>query len=152
LEARDKTAAPNLTLLQVSKQVHNEALTAGWSGLKRCFIDHQILTAVADSKIGLALRFNVLNKMQLTFTTRAWFRFFGIDLDPVIRQDTSASLAHYVRNLSDLATLELRFRDPENGIGGVNSHVIFDISSLVARFFDFLISLTTLDHHQSANL
>jgi hypothetical protein len=118
LEARDKIAAPNLTLLYVSRQVHNEALTVGWSGPKRCFIDNLVFTAVADSKVGIAHNFKVLNKIQLDFTAKSWLKFFGLEIDPIFHEDESASFGRYLAGLGDQATLEIRFRDPDDGIGG----------------------------------
>ena len=119
LEYREPTAAPNLTLLYVSKQVQAEALQAGWEGLKRCFIDHHIFTATVDSKIGVAQRFNILGRIQLGFTTKSWFEFFGIEVSPhSFLQNMAASLGHYLAGLKDGCQLELRFRDPQDGCSG----------------------------------
>jgi hypothetical protein len=56
-EARKPVATPNLDLLYVSKKVKDEALRIGWEDPLRCFIDHQIFIAVADSKVGVVTRF-----------------------------------------------------------------------------------------------
>jgi len=120
-EARDPVASPNLSLLYVSKQVHAEALRAGWEGLKRCFIDHQIFTAVADSKVGVSQQFNVLGCIQLSFTMKSWLKFFGIevhDTDTTVTRDVSTSLGRYLGALDEKCNLELRFRDPRDGYHG----------------------------------
>ena len=117
-ENRKPVPPPNLVLLYVSKQIQAEALQAGWEGLKRCFVDHQIFTSVADSKIGVAQRFNILGRIQLNFTMKSWFKFFGLEVEPVLFRTESASLGRYLAALEDTCRLELRFRDPEDGYWG----------------------------------
>jgi hypothetical protein len=48
--------------------------------MRRCFIDHQIFQAIADSKISAAAQFNFLDRIQLSFTTKSWFEFFGVEV------------------------------------------------------------------------
>jgi hypothetical protein len=110
--------APELALLYVSKQVKDETLKAGWEGLKRCFIDHEVFAAVADSKIGVATRFNILGRIQLSFTMKSWFKFFGLEVDPIFFQDPSNSIGRYLGSLEKTCRLELRFRDPDDGYLG----------------------------------
>jgi hypothetical protein len=118
LEYREPVPPPNLNLLYVSKQVKEEALRIGWEYSKRCFINPYIFTTVADSKIGVAKRFDVLGRIQLSFTVRSWFKFFGVEAVPVFNQDLSASLGYYLGELKDTCKLEIRFRDPEDGYNG----------------------------------
>lgn len=75
VEARTPVCPPNTALLLVSKQIHQEAMQAGWEGVKCCFLDHQIFTAVSDSKIGTALNFNILGRIELSFANKGWFKF-----------------------------------------------------------------------------
>ena len=117
-EAHEKVLPPELALLCVSKQVKDEVLKAGWEGPKRCFYDHQIFTAVADSKVGAAANFNFLGRIQLSFTNKAWFKFFGIEVESVLHQTESESLAPYLARLNSLAHLEIRFRAPDDGYPG----------------------------------
>lgn len=110
--------APSLALLCVSKQIKQECLRAGWEGLKRCFVNCEIFAAVADSKLGVALQFNVLGRIQLNFTMKSWFSFFGLEVNPTFIQNPSKSLGNYLRDLTETCRLELRFRDPEDGYLG----------------------------------
>lgn len=116
-ETREPTAAPYLSLLYVNKQIKNEILRLGWEGCKRCFIDHEVFTAAVDSKVGVARQFEILGRVQLSFTARAWFKFFGvaINADTGLAQDTSGSLGRYLVKLKDECNLELQFRDPHDG-------------------------------------
>jgi hypothetical protein len=118
LEHREPVSPPNLNLLYVSKQVKEEALRIGWKYSKRCFIIPHMFTSVADSEIGVAKRFDVLGRIQLSFTVRSWFEFFGVEAVPVFNQDLSASLGYYLGELKDTCKLEIRFRDPEDGYNG----------------------------------
>lgn len=70
-EVRDNVPAPNLALLYFNKKLTEEVLHIRWEGSLRCFIDHQIFTAVADSKVGVATRFDILGRIRLSFTTRS---------------------------------------------------------------------------------
>jgi hypothetical protein len=117
-EDRVTTPPPNLNLLFVSKAVNAEALRAGWEGVKRCFIDHKIFAAVADSKVGVAQRFNCLGRIQLSFDNAGWFDFFGVKVGLILEQTQSESLGHYLSRLNHRASLEIRFRDPSDGAIG----------------------------------
>lgn len=118
LEHREVISAPDLALLYVSKQVQTEALKAGWEGVKRCFLASSMFTIVADSNIGVAQRFNILGRIELSFTMKDWFKFFGLTVDPTLLQNASASLGAYLSALEDTCKLALRFRDPDDGILG----------------------------------
>jgi hypothetical protein len=118
LEYREPVPPPSLNLLYVSKQVKEEALCIGWEYSKRCFISPYMFTSVADSKIGVAKRLDVLGRIQLSFTVRSWFKFFGVEAVPVFNQNLSASLGYYLGELKDTCNLEIRFRDPEDGYNG----------------------------------
>lgn len=118
LEYHEKVPPPPLALLRVSKQVKDEVLKAGWEGPKRCFIDQQDFTAVADSMVGAAAHFNFLGRIQLSFANKAWFKFFGVKVEPRLRQTEAESLAPYLVRLDSLAYFEIRFRHPNDGYLG----------------------------------
>lgn len=121
MDARTPVSPPNTALLLVSKQIHQEAMQAGWEGVKRCFMDHQIFTAVSDSKIGAALNFNILGLIELSFANKGWFKFLGVYGDttaPYLHYDEARSQAHYLSKLSKSTQLYLRFRDPSDGLTG----------------------------------
>ncbi|KAJ4377756.1 hypothetical protein N0V83_000586 [Neocucurbitaria cava] len=111
-------AKPVLTLLYVSKQVKEEALRAGWEGLKRCFVQPYAFVAVADSRVGVAIRYNILGRIQLSFSSKDWFIFFGIYVCHVIYRTESQCRGHYLASLDRRTNLEIRFRDPEDGYDG----------------------------------
>ncbi|KAF2110603.1 hypothetical protein BDV96DRAFT_603691 [Lophiotrema nucula] len=115
---RSNISAPCTALQLVSKDVQEGVLKAGWEGLRKCFLCHQIFTAVADSKTGLAVRFNFLGKIRLDFTNDSWFRFLGIEIHPIFQQDATQSLARYLSSLSELTDLEIFFRSPGDGYRG----------------------------------
>lgn len=63
----------------------------------------------------MVLQFDVLGHIRLDFTASDWFNFFGIEVDPLLYHNQSASLAPYLAGLKGSCTLELRFRDPCDG-------------------------------------
>jgi hypothetical protein len=114
LEHQKRISPPSLVLLYVSKQVQAEALTVGWEGVKRCFLQPSLFTIVADSNIGVA----TLGRIQFSFPMKAWFKFFGLAVDPSLSHDTAASQGHYLAALDEKCRLELRFRDLDDGFRG----------------------------------
>lgn len=93
-------------------------MQAGWEGLKRCFAKPYTFVVVANSKVGVAIRYNILGRIQLSFSSKDWFKFFGIDVEPVIHRTESHCCGHYLAVLDSLTNLEIRFRDPEDGYHG----------------------------------
>lgn len=115
-ELRDDIPAPDISLFFVSKQVGAEALKLAGESPTRCFIDHRMFAAVASSKIGVAIQHNILGRVELSFTCRAWFQFFGINqVSPTLSQNETASLGPYLERLPPTCRLTIRFRNPEDG-------------------------------------
>ncbi|KAL1646497.1 hypothetical protein SLS61_007859 [Didymella pomorum] len=79
MEAQRPVIPPDTALLFVRKQIHQEALQAGWEGVKRCFINHPMFTTVSDSQVGVALRLNILGRIELGFVSKGWIKFLVID-------------------------------------------------------------------------
>ncbi|KAF2998482.1 hypothetical protein E8E13_002942 [Curvularia kusanoi] len=109
-----KAAAPNKQILCCSKQLCEEALQATWEGVTKCFIDPEIFRAVSDLRVGAMNRFNVLGRIELSFTNADWFYFFGIDAY-TLQQDDTASLHRYLTRPNAKTKLTVRFRDPLDG-------------------------------------
>lgn len=116
-EVYPKISLPNTNLLLVNKWIHQEALEAGWNGTVKCFTDSKNFTAVVDSEVGAAKHFNVLGRIDLSFTMREWLRFFGIKTDPnlSLRQKKHESFGPHLARLASTARLSIRFRDPDDG-------------------------------------
>lgn len=116
-EVHPKISLPNTNLLLVNKWIHQEALEAGWNGTVKCFTDSENFIAVVDSKVGAAKHFNVLGRIELSFTTGEWLRFSGIktDLGLSLRQTKDESFGPYLAQLAKTARLSIRFRDPDDG-------------------------------------
>ena len=119
-EACEPIHAPNLAILRVCKQVSAEALKIGWESPLKCFNDDQMFVLIAEAKLGPLQKFNCLNKIQLNFTLKGWFRFFGVKVDPTISLDESNSKAAFLTKakLPKLHHFEMRFRSPEDGFKG----------------------------------
>jgi hypothetical protein len=127
-----ESAPPNIDILCVSKQLCDEGLQAAWEGTKRCFVDPMIFTTVLDSRIGVMAKYNVLGRIELSFTNRGWFDFLGVSNErifgnvkpasvrakPTFFRNESASLGHYLAHLDPKTKLTIRFRDPYDGTWG----------------------------------
>lgn len=114
-EIHDTIPTPEIALLLVSKQVNTEALQAGWEGTKRCFLDYWTFIAVASSRIGITTRLDCLGRIELDFTPKPWFKFFGVRIEPTIHITGSESLAHHLSSLPSTTDFRIRFRDPQDG-------------------------------------
>jgi len=135
VEVGSSAPAPELAILLANKQVHDEALQAGWENSRKCFFDTEIFSTVVVAQAGPKSHYNYLNKLQLNFTHKAYFNFFGLKVDfgeeawswlggaydstmsqsprpPLAEYLTSRSLSHTLRDL------QLRFRSPEDGTDG----------------------------------
>ncbi|KAF1850154.1 uncharacterized protein K460DRAFT_350253 [Cucurbitaria berberidis CBS 394.84] len=141
VEVYQETPPPNLSLLYINKKVKDEALKAGWEGLKRCFVDYPAFSSVAESKIGVATRFNILGHIELSFTSKAWFEFFGIEVKPIIHLTESISLGHHLTRLNERTHLEIRFRDPEDGYIGDPWGETFERTTCQTIMVDHILTL-----------
>ncbi|KAF2830611.1 hypothetical protein CC86DRAFT_164001 [Ophiobolus disseminans] len=138
-EAYKPVHTPNLAVLRVRKQVCEEALKIGWESALKCFNDDQLFVLVAEAKLGPLLKFNCLNKIQLNFTLKGWFRFFGVEVNPtisILETDSNAALLTKAKS-PKLRRLEMRFRSPEDGYIGnhwlrFNAHDHFDCCQIDA--------------------
>lgn len=120
LESRDKVPPPNKTILCVSKQCRGEGLRAGWEGVRRCFINPFNFKFIATE-----LRFcvapppyNALGRFELSFSTKEWFAYFGVEAKPHLDRDESAYFGPALSYLSSSTELNIRFRDPSDGWHG----------------------------------
>ncbi|KAF2642601.1 hypothetical protein P280DRAFT_269137 [Massarina eburnea CBS 473.64] len=115
---RGNIARPSLALLQTSKQVCLEVLEVGWEATTKYFMDLQVFANVADSRIGPAVQYNCLRKIQLDFTHAGWLKFFGARINSGIpvsfAMNESESKGHYlgISKLPKLSRLEMRFYRP----------------------------------------
>ncbi|KAI8931803.1 hypothetical protein NX059_011440 [Plenodomus lindquistii] len=117
-EHRAPVSAPNMSLLYVNKQVSQEVLQTAWEAPKKCFLDHWLFIPVLESRIGAAARFNRLNRIELAFTLRSWFKFFGVHVQPTIYITESENMGYYLHRLARNTRLHIRFRDPADGYAG----------------------------------
>lgn len=110
----------NLVLLQTCWQIYEEALLVVWDSSLKCFNHEQMFLTVADSAVDPMSQFNCLGKIQLNFTLKSWYCFFGFKADPRISIDESASSGIYISEtgLPNLRHLEMRFRSPQDGSDG----------------------------------
>ncbi|KAF2642595.1 hypothetical protein P280DRAFT_448119 [Massarina eburnea CBS 473.64] len=118
--SRDIVQRPNTNLLLTCRTVYNEAVKIGWEATKKYFLDPQLFSIVADSRVGPAARFNCLGKISLDFTNAAWFHFFGVEVDAntnALSFNSEQSMSKYLTKdkLPNLVALDLRFRNPEDG-------------------------------------
>ncbi|CBX96265.1 predicted protein [Plenodomus lingam JN3] len=114
-EAGKNVPEPPLALLCVSKQVNAEALQAAWEATSKCFLEYWIFIAVASSRVGVAIRYNVLGRIELGFTPKSWFNFLGVGIEPTMHTKPQESLVHHLAILPSRTDLCIRFRDPNDG-------------------------------------
>lgn len=103
------SCAPNIALLQVCKQVHQEALQAAWENSLKCFFTPSQLESVVNAPI--KPKYNWLNKIVLVFPTPKYFELFGCD-PKTLRFDPNRSLGSIISSNSSLNSLKLVFRSP----------------------------------------
>jgi hypothetical protein len=119
-EDRAPIHPPNLALLQVCEHIHNDAMKTEWESALKCF-NHPNPFYDIVAKVGPLRKFNGLAKVQLNFTLRAWFHFFGIlvdvdgDLPISLHESVSRGVLLTKDRLPKLDYLEMRFRDPQDG-------------------------------------
>jgi hypothetical protein len=117
-ESRDEIPQPETTILRVSKQRRDEGLRASWEGLRRCFVNSCNFDFIAMTVVrglNVALPFNLLGRIELSFTTREWFAYFGVKFEPHLHREESAIFSDNLGSLSSLTELNIRFRDPSDG-------------------------------------
>jgi hypothetical protein len=104
---------PNLAVLQVSKQVKDEALQAGWQDTRKCFFDPYHFTSILGiRKIPYS---NWLRKVILHFTMEGWFQFFGVQQWPDLHINTTHSRVYLLATLPDVVNLQIWFRSLDDG-------------------------------------
>jgi len=106
---------PNLALLRVSHQVHDEVLDLAWSVMRKRFFDPKVFTTAVDARLGSAMRYSHLTTIELSFTNKGYFTFFGVTVRPQLQVQTQSSLGQYLQNLPAVKDLQLRFRFLEEG-------------------------------------
>lgn len=118
IESRDIIPSPDTTILRVSKQCRDEGLRAGWEGVRRCFIDpYNFKWVAAGWNLGIAPRFNLLGRIELSFTNSDWFVYFGVVFKPHLHLNVPTAFGHPLTRLSSSTELNIRFRDPSDGWG-----------------------------------
>ncbi|KAF1925095.1 uncharacterized protein M421DRAFT_400502 [Didymella exigua CBS 183.55] len=116
-EVHARVYLPNTNLLLASKWLKQEALEAGWNGPVKCFVDNQNFVLAMCSRVGAAQQFNVLGRIELSFTMGGWLRFLGIDtpFDLPLHQVITEARGPYLAQLANTTRLSIRFRDPDDG-------------------------------------
>jgi hypothetical protein len=121
-EDRAPVWPPNLALLRVCQQIHNEGLKTEWESALKCFNELHNFSLVVANNVGPLRQFNCLAKLQLNLSLRDWFRLFGVDVEgdlPVVLDESASKGVLLTKDrLPKLAYLEMRFRDPQYGRKG----------------------------------
>ncbi|KAF2830612.1 hypothetical protein CC86DRAFT_434411 [Ophiobolus disseminans] len=107
--AHRSTWAPNLALLRVLWQVHDEVLSIGWSVMRKRFFDPLVFTTAVDARLGSAMRYNYLKIIELSFANKQYSKFFGVEIDPQFQLSAQSSLGQYLQDLPGVKDLQLRF-------------------------------------------
>lgn len=113
MQAKKKFSSPNYALFRVNKQVHGEALIAGWQGSRKHFVTPGYLIDVLGAT-QVPVISNWLSKIQLNFSTEDYFRFIGLSVNPDLHLNSFSSMGLHLSNIATLEDLELHFRSPYN--------------------------------------
>jgi hypothetical protein len=120
-EARPFIFEPNLALLRTSSWIRDEMLHVGWVLMRARFFDPETFHAAIDARAGTAMSYNPLRKIELNFTNRAWFDFFGVEMLPYYRAhriNATRSLGRRLQAHPYLKDLQLHFRPLDDGWKG----------------------------------
>jgi hypothetical protein len=128
-EARTPVHRPNIALLQVSKQVSQEASHYAWMQTRKCFLGWKLLIACLDAQPGPATKFiycpqspdiyGHLSKVELNLNNNQFFEFFGVGGGTgSIRFYSARSYGHILQTIPGLRELYLHFRSPDDGWDG----------------------------------
>ncbi|KAF1911213.1 hypothetical protein BDU57DRAFT_543574 [Ampelomyces quisqualis] len=112
--AGPSVSQPNLAILQLNKQIHAEALRAGWEGSCKCFFSPRQFQSVIEARHPMP-NYDWLSKVVLDFTMEGWFEFFGIKTFEYFHLDLSESHGAMLRGIPMVKSLELLFRSPDDG-------------------------------------
>lgn len=114
-ETHPRIHPPCTALLFVSRWLTDEALKAGWNTPVKCFIDANNFVHTLYSKSAPIQQYNALGRIELSFTTGDWLRFFGLEFAPWHGLAPSKSTGRDLARLVDTTRLTIRFRDPDDG-------------------------------------
>ncbi|KAL1801640.1 hypothetical protein ACET3X_001982 [Alternaria dauci] len=104
---------PNIALLSINRQMHTEALQAGWENTRKCFFSPDRFDFVLDSS--MRPKYNWLNHPILDFTMEGWFQVLDLETRPHFHKRNSKTFGTLVSKLNKLSTLQLWFRSPDDG-------------------------------------
>ncbi|KAI4620794.1 hypothetical protein J4E83_005155 [Alternaria metachromatica] len=102
---------PNYAILRASKQIYGEGLKAAWEGTTKHFADGLWLEKVLEAPIAPS-NYRWLTHIQLSLSTKECFRFFGIDIHPVLRLPPLVPKARLLQGIATLNNLEIVFGSP----------------------------------------
>jgi hypothetical protein len=114
-EKHPPVLAPNLALLLVCKDIHEEISYLAWAVMRKRFFDRQLFICASQARFGPAMPFNYLNTVELAFTNKEFFAFFGVEVDPQFLLIAANSSGPTLQNLTGIKGLQLRFRTIGDG-------------------------------------
>ncbi|KAF2110716.1 hypothetical protein BDV96DRAFT_650821 [Lophiotrema nucula] len=104
----------NRDIMSVSKLIRKESFVAAWEGTFKHFTTSEDLSEVINfPKAPTSL--NWLAKINLSFSIREYFIFFGVTVHPFIRYDQAQAPARVLQTLTTLTSLDLLFFNPNSG-------------------------------------
>jgi hypothetical protein len=118
-ESRPFVYAPGLSLTAVNSTIRDELLQFAWVRMRSRFFKLTLFQHAMDARAGPAMAYKYLSKVELSFTMKEWFKFFGVNLyNPPFRVTALISEGHRLQELDNLRDLHLRFRSPDDGFNG----------------------------------
>jgi hypothetical protein len=118
-ESRPFVYAPALSLTAVNSTIRDEFLHFAWVRMRSRFFKLTLFQRAMDARAGPAMAYKYLSKVELSFTMKEWFKFFGVNLyNPPFSVTALISEGHRFRELDNLRDLHLRFRSPDDGFNG----------------------------------
>lgn len=118
--------------MRISKQLHSEAVKAGWEGTKKCFFAPRQLTSVLEASY--APPYNWLSNVVLQFTMKGWFELFGVDDAPDFHMASLETLGYLLLAIPSLTHLRMWLRSPDDGYDFSpwgHSHDVYSIAPYI---------------------
>ena len=120
-EDRPFVYEPDNSLSTVNSTLRDEFLHFAWVRMRSRFFEPKLFTLATEAQPGTVVAYQYLSKVELSFTNKEWFTFFGVNMDrhPFgINTGWAQSQGSYLRKLESLRDLRLRYRTPDDGYQG----------------------------------
>jgi hypothetical protein len=114
--SRPPIEAPNLALLRVCKELHEEVSYLAWVVMRKRFFDSQVFIPAVQARFGPAMRFDYpRTTIELAFTNADFVKFFGVQVNWQLRLVLGNSSGPLLQSLTGVKNLQLRFRTLDDG-------------------------------------